>query len=76
MTFLIVRCPSSGQSVAAGIASEGIDRLPKVGTRMPCPLCGTEHFWTSRDVWFAEPAARQGRHPLPELGNEKIDVEA
>jgi endogenous inhibitor of DNA gyrase (YacG/DUF329 family) len=50
MTFLMVKCPSSGQIVATGIETDGIDRLPKVGTRMPCPLCGQEHFWTSRDV--------------------------
>jgi hypothetical protein len=58
MTFLMVKCPGTGQVVSAGIGTEGIDRLPKVGTRMRCPLCGEEHFWTSRDVWFAEPAAR------------------
>ena len=39
-----------------------IDRLPKVGTRMRCPLCGEEHFWTSRDVWFAE-SARELHQP-------------
>ena len=65
MTFLMVKCPSSGQIVATGIETDGIDRLPKVGTRMPCPLCRQEHFWTSRDVWFAEPAARQAKAEIP-----------
>jgi hypothetical protein len=62
MTFLMVKCPSNGQIVAAAIETDGIDRLPKVGTSMLCPLCGQVHFWTSRDVWFAEPAARPVRN--------------
>jgi hypothetical protein len=66
---LIVKCPSSGQTVATGIETDGIDRLPKVGTRMLCPLCGREHFWTSRDVWFAEPAARQSSKQWSEVSN-------
>jgi len=71
MTFLMVKCPSSGQIVATGIETDGIDRLPKVGTRMLCPLCGQEHFWTSRDVWFAEPGARQAKNQRPEAGHQE-----
>jgi len=37
MTSLTVRCPSTGREVSTGI-DNGIDRLPKVGTRMRCPL--------------------------------------
>jgi hypothetical protein len=65
MTFLMVKCPSSGEISATGLETDGIDRLPKVGTRMRCPLCGQEHFWTSRDVWFAEAAGRQARNEMP-----------
>ncbi len=46
----MVRCPSTGREISTGIETDGIDRLPKVGTRMWCPLCGEEHFWTSRVV--------------------------
>jgi hypothetical protein len=53
MIFLMVECPSTGQIISTGI-NDGIDRLPKVGTRTQCPLCGQEHFWTSREVRFAE----------------------
>ena len=52
MTSLTVKCPSTGRGVSTAFDTESIDRLPKVGTRMRCPLCGEEHFWTSRDVWF------------------------
>jgi endogenous inhibitor of DNA gyrase (YacG/DUF329 family) len=62
MTSLTVRCPSTGREVSTGIDTDGIDHLPKVGTRMRCPLCGEEHFWTSRDVWFAE-SARELHQP-------------
>src|SRR5436309_2851830 len=62
MTALMVRCPSTGREVSTAIDTDGIDRLPKVGTKMRCPLCGDEHFWTSRDVWFAE-SARELHEP-------------
>ena len=48
MTALMVRCPSTGRELSTGIDTDGIDHLPKVGTRMRCPLCGEEHFWTSK----------------------------
>src|SRR5262244_1368903 len=62
MTSLIVRCPKTGRELSTGIETDGIDRLPKVGTRMRCPLCGGEHFWTSKEVWFAE-SARELHQP-------------
>ena len=60
MIFLMVECPSTGQIISTGI-TDGIDRLPKVGTRTQCPLCGQEHFWTSRDVRFAESPSGKGK---------------
>jgi hypothetical protein len=62
MTSLIVRCPKTGRELSTGIETDGVDRLPKVGTRMRCPLCGGEHFWTSKEVWFAE-SARELHQP-------------
>jgi hypothetical protein len=62
MIFLMVECPSTGQIISTGI-TDGIDSLPKVGTRTQCPLCGKEHFWTSREVRFAEsPSAKRKSH--------------
>ena len=59
MIFLMIECPSTGRIISTGI-TDGIDRLPKVGTRTQCPLCGQEHFWTSREVRFAEsPSAKR-----------------
>jgi len=60
MIFLMVECPTTGQVASARI-EEGIERLPKTGTRSRCPLCSREHFWTSRNVRFAESADRQPR---------------
>jgi hypothetical protein len=57
MILLMVECPSTGQVMSTEI-TDGIDRLPKVGTRMRCPLCDQEHFWTSREVRFAECQSR------------------
>jgi hypothetical protein len=62
MTSLMVRCPATGRELSTRIDTEGIDHLPKVGSRMRCPLCGEEHFWTSREVWFAE-SARELHQP-------------
>ena len=62
MTSLMVRCPSTGRELSTRIDTEGIENLPRVGTWMRCPFCGEEHFWTSREVWFAE-SARELHEP-------------
>jgi hypothetical protein len=62
MIFLMVECPSTGQIISTGI-TDGIDSLPKVGTRTQCPLCGQEHFWTSREVRFAESPSAKRKSP-------------
>jgi hypothetical protein len=62
MTSLMVRCPTTGRELSTRIDTEDIDHLPKVGSRMRCPLCSEEHFWSSREVWFAE-SARELHQP-------------
>ncbi len=57
MTALMVRCPSTGRELSTGIDTDGIDHLPKVGTRMRC-LCAARSI--------SGPAGRYGSRNQPE----------
>jgi hypothetical protein len=59
MMFLMARCPTTGEVISTRVAADSsrFDTFPKVGTRMNCPVCREEHYWTSRQVWFAESTA-------------------
>jgi hypothetical protein len=57
MGAMMIRCPRIGRPVPTGIETEPaiFERLPRVLSRLRCPLCGEEHVWTAREAWLAEP---------------------
>ena len=58
MGTVMIRCPRTGQAVSTEIDTEPsvFSRLPEVAARMFCPSCGTEHVWSAREAWLAEPS--------------------
>ena len=58
MGTVMIRCPRTGQAVSTEIDTEPsvFSRLPEVAARMHCPICGSEHVWSARDAWLAEPS--------------------
>ena len=59
--MVTIRCPNTGKDVATGIETDAasFSQVRDVLARSPCPLCGLEHVWWTREAWLAERAAAE-----------------
>jgi len=55
MSSVLIRCPKTGEPVSTGIETEPavFRKLPRVSSRMRCPLCGEDHVWSVGSAWLA-----------------------
>jgi endogenous inhibitor of DNA gyrase (YacG/DUF329 family) len=56
MGAIMIRCPTTGQSVTTGIETDphSFKQLPDVLSRSRCPVCGHEHSWSKHDAWMGD----------------------
>jgi hypothetical protein len=62
MGMVMIRCPNTGKEVATGIETDAASfaHVRDVLVRSPCPYCGLEHVWWTREAWLSEPSASAG----------------
>jgi hypothetical protein len=55
MSSVMIRCPTTGDSVSTEIETEPnvFRKLPNVAGRMRCPACGQEHMWMTSSAWLS-----------------------
>jgi uncharacterized Zn-finger protein len=55
MSSVMIDCPNSGRPISTGIEVEPrvFRELPKIASKMTCPVCGQEHAWDTRSAWLA-----------------------
>jgi hypothetical protein len=56
MGAIMIKCPTTGQSIATGIETDpnSFRQIPDVLSRSRCPICGLEHDWSKREAWIGE----------------------
>lgn len=67
VSVVMVRCPATGKGLSTGVEmdSGSFERLPLISAFIWCPLCRTEHNWSSKDAWLELPLP--ALPPLPWL---------
>ena len=54
---VMVRCPSTGRELSTGVEmdEETFQHLSDIRSQMKCPICGLDHFWSTREAWLGNP---------------------
>jgi hypothetical protein len=64
MPLIIINCPSTGQAVSTGMATDAATWKGLadawVGTSFRCPVCDKAHFWSKRDAHLGRVAELRG----------------
>jgi hypothetical protein len=60
MGAIMIKCPTTGQSIATGIETDpnSFRQIPDVLSRSRSPLCGLEHHWWKREAWIEDGLAK------------------
>jgi predicted RNA-binding Zn-ribbon protein involved in translation (DUF1610 family) len=56
MGLLMLTCPTTGREFSTGIHmdEDSLKKLPDTVTKAPCPHCGVQHVWWTRDVRLSD----------------------
>ena len=58
VSVVMVRCPSTGRELSAGIEMDAatFEQLPDIRSQIiMCPVCKLDHTWSTREAWLGNP---------------------
>ena len=57
-SVVMVRCPATGRELSTGVEMDAatFERLPDIRSLIKCPVCSSDHYWSTREAWLGNPA--------------------
>ena len=58
MSIVMVRRPTTGRELSTGVEMDvaTFEQLPDIRSQLDCPICRTQHTWSTREAWLGNPA--------------------
>ena len=56
-SVVMVRCPTTGRELSTGIEMDAatFESLPEIRAQIECPVCRSDHNWSTREAWLGNP---------------------